>query len=304
MFTHELDPFQMYFTLFFLLGLNPHVSFTNQPKKLSKLLTMIPRLVAILCNIYIAYRDCENISFDKIANIFGRVVLIIGAIANLTAIFENLYNAQNSHQILSEISTVINILKMYLNIEYSYKLAKKTLNRKLVLLITVIVLGSTIKYYIEATNGINRTFSILWAISTFFKYIHLFHLSFYIEFLRFTMKSLNEKLTNKVNNSQAYWYHGQKNKLWHDLHYMKTVYLRLLNVAHEVNSLFGWFLVICMLETSSTAVFNAYWEFDLLAHAAFKQILRKYRFIFHSHFICRIEFKNENFIFYKDSVKK
>lgn len=280
MFAPELKPFQIYFTLFFLFGLNPFVSFANEQKRQSKLLIVIPRLVAVLCNISIAYRECKNFPLDTVATIFGRLVLVSGAVVNLIAIFENLFHAHLVYQIFSEISAVINILRICLNINYSHKLMKKSLNRRLTIHIVIIVLGSTIKFYVETTNGIECTLSVLWTISNVIEYMHLFHLSFYIEFIRFILKSLSEKLADKMINCQTYWYHGQNNELWHSLHHMKSVYLKLWNVSQKVNALFGWFLVICMLETTSTAVFNAYWEYDLLTHAAARKLARKYHFHF------------------------
>lgn len=78
-----------------------------------------------------------------------------------------------------------------------------------------------------------------------------------------------------MNDRKNYWYHGQRNELWHELHYMKSIYLRLWNISQKVNSLFGWFLVTCMFEMAITAVYNVCWEFDLLKRAAGKQIPRK-----------------------------
>lgn len=276
MITPQLNPFQIYFDVFFLFGLNSFVSFTSDHKRLPKLLSALPRLIAILGNIYIAYRECDNFPYNRVDDIFGRVALMCVVIVNLTAILENLCSAQTMNQILCEISIVIDILKTCLNIEYTHKVVKKALNQKLVSHMAVIVLGASIKYYVETINGKNLIFSSLWAICNTIKYIHLLHLEFYVEFIRYALSSLSEKLANKINDRQIYWYHGQRNELWHDMHYMKAVYLRLCNISQKVSSLFGWFLVVCMLETTTTAVYNVYWEFNLLKYAAGKQIPRKY----------------------------
>lgn len=284
----QLNSFQIYFNVFYLTGLNSFVSFTNKQKRLPKLLIVLPRLIAILGNAYIAYRECDNFPYNRVYEIFGRFVLICVVIVNLTAIFENLYCVQIVQQILCEISTVIDILKTCLNIECLHKMMEKSLNQKLISHAMVIVLSATIKYYVETINGKNLIFSILWAICNTIKYIHLLHLEFYIEFIRYALKSLSEKLANKINDRQLYWYHGQRNELWHDMHYTKSIYLRLWNISQKVNSLFGWFLVICMLETTSTAVYNVYWEFNLLKYAAGRQIPRKYEFNHYLLFLCSI----------------
>lgn len=221
------------------MGLNSFISFKNEQKRLPKLLTALPRLAACLGNFYIAYRECDNFPYDRIDDIFGRFVLICGALVNLTAVIENLRNAKIVKQIMCEISTVINILETCLNIKYSLKMVKRSLNRKLITHGTVIVLSSIIKYYIETIHGKRLTFSILWAICNVIKYIHLLHLEFYIEFIRHALKSLSAKLTNKMTDQPNYWYHGQKDELWHDLHYMRSVYLRLWNISQKANALFG-----------------------------------------------------------------
>lgn len=166
----QLNPFQIYFTVFFLFGLNSFVSFTNRQKRLPKLLIVLPRLTAILGNIYIAYRVCDKFP-NSIEDIFGRFVLLCGVVVNLTAVIENLCSVQIVQQILCEISTVINILETCLNIKYSHKMVKKSLIRKLKIHAMVIVLSSMIKYYIETIHGKKLTFSILWAVCNTIKLI-------------------------------------------------------------------------------------------------------------------------------------
>lgn len=275
---HQLNPFRTYFIVFYLFGLNSFVSLANDQKKLCKTLVLLPRIAAVLGNVYIVYLERENFPHD-IDDIFGRSLLISGPILNLIAIFESLYNSQLVQQILSEISTVINILEIFLKIEYSHKMMKKSLNRKLAMLLAVITMGSIIKFYVETNTGKKPTISVLWTISNVFKYIHLFHLLFYIEFIKFGLESLSEKLAHKMNDRQIFWFHGQRNELWSEMHSMKSVYLRLWNVSQKVNTLFGWFLVVCMLEMASTVVYNVYWEYDLLKSASDKQVPRKYHFI-------------------------
>lgn len=272
----QLSLFQAYFSVFFLIGLNSFVSFTDEPKSLPKWLIAIPRLIAILANIYIGYRECDNFPYNRAEDIFGRIALICVVFVNLTAIFENLFSVQLLQQILSEISTVIDIMRTCLNIENTLEMVKISLNQKLVSHATLIVLSASIKYYVEAINGKNLIFSIMWAICNTIKYIHLLHLEFYIEFIRHALSSLSGKLAHKMNDRQVYWYHGQRKELWQDMHYMKSVYQRLCSISQKVSSFFGWFLVALMLECTLTVVYNVYWEFNLLKYAAGKQIPRKY----------------------------
>lgn len=282
--TPQLKSLQIYFIVFYLFGLNSFVSLSSDQKKLCKLLVFLPRIAAILGNVCIVYIECEHLPRDydgTVLYIFGRSLLITGPTLNLIAIFESLYNVQSVQQILSEISTVIIILKIHLKMEYSHEMLKKSLNRKLAMPLAVITVGSIIKFYVEINTGKRPTISFLWTVSNVFKYIHLFHMLFYIDFIRFALKSLCEKLANKMNDRQIFWFHGQRNELWSEMHSMKSVYFRLWNVSQNVNSLFGWFLVVFMLEMASTVVYNVYWEYVLFKLADDKQVPRKYNLNVH-----------------------
>ena len=274
----QLKPFQIYYTVFFLFGLNSFISFKNIHKKRCKLITVSLRLIAISINAYIAYRECKDFEYSVYAHIFGYGVLIFVVCVNFTAIFESFVNQKSMCKILKELSSILKTLETYLNIKYPDQAVNVSLNRKIIIHFTIIVAGTVIKYYVEVANNLDPSISLFWTISNVIKYIHLLHVMFYIDFIKFTLASLSEKLSSKMNDPQIYWYHGQNNEFLQIMRHIKTVYFKLWNVSQLVNSLFGWFLVVLMFEATTTAIFNVYWSFAFVRFSMSNQIPRKYIF--------------------------
>lgn len=272
----KLKPFQIYFTVFFLFGLNSFVSFENIHKKRSKFIIIPLRLFAIFINAYIIYQECVNIEYTKYSQIFGYGVLISVVVVNLTGIFENLYHLQLMYKILRELSWILKTFETYLNIKYPYQAVKASLNRKIAIYSTIIAVGTMLKYYVEIICGLNPSLSIFFTISNVIKYIHLLHVMFYIDFMQFALASLSVKLANKINDRQILFYHGQKNDFLQFMCHIKSVYFKLWNVSQKLNSLFGWFLVVLMFESTTTAIFNVYWSFEIVRLSTVNEVSRKY----------------------------
>lgn len=271
----KLSSFQIYFTVFFLFGLNSFVSFRNIHQKHSKFKIIPLRLVAIFINAYIVYQQCEHFEYTKYSHVLGYGVLICVAGVNLTAIFENLYRLQSMYKILHELSWILKTLETYLKIKYPYRKVKVSLNRKIAIYSTIIAVGSMLKYYVETVYDLNRSMSYLWSISNVIKYIHMLHVMFYIDFIKFALASLSEKLANKMNARQIFFYHGQKNEFLQIMCHIKSVYFKLWTVSKKLNALFGWFLVVLMFESTTTAIFNVYWLFELVRNSKANQVPRK-----------------------------
>lgn len=280
MITSRLKPFQIYYTIFFLFGLNSFVSFANIHKRRSKFIIIPLRLVVIAVNAYIGCRECMVFEYTRYSHIFGYGVLICVVVVNLVAIVENLYHLQTVCKILQDISWILKALETYLNIKYPYQAVKVSLNRKIAAYSTIIMVATTIKHSYEMFYKLNTAMSIYWSISNAIKFIHLLHVMFYIEFMKFTLTSLSEKLAKKVNDRQMYWFHGQKNEFLRLMCHMKSVYFKLWNVSQKVNSLFGWFFVALMFESTTTAIYNVYWSFEIARQSARSEVPRKYLHVF------------------------
>lgn len=274
----RLKPFQIYYTIFFLFGLNSFVSFENIHGKRLKFIVIPLRLVAISINAYIGYRECSVFEYQRYSHIFGYGVLICVVVLNLIAIFENLYHLQLVYKILQEISSILKILETFLNIKYPYQAVKVSLNRKIFAYCAIISVTTMIKYTFEFVYGLDTVISIFWSISNAFKFIHLLHVMLYIDFIKFTLASLSEKLTKKINDRQIYWFRGRKNEFLRLMCHIKSVYFKLWNVSQKVNTLFGWFFVVLMFESTTTAIYNVYWSFEIVRLSSIYEVPRKYNF--------------------------
>lgn len=280
----KLKPFQIYYTIFFLFGLNSFVSFENMHKKRSKLTVISSRLVVIFVNVYIGYRECAVFEYTRYSHIFGYGVLICVTIVNLIAVFENLYHLQFAHKILYDISSIIKTLETHLNIKYPYRAVKVSVNRKIIAYTLILGLATMTKYLFEITYKLDTVMSIFWSISNVIKFIHLVHVMFYIDFMKYALTSLSEQLTKKMNDRQIYWFRGQKNEFLRLMCHTKSVYFKLWNVTQKVNSLFGWFFVVLMIESTTTAIFNMYWSFEIVRLSTSYEVPRKYIIFFNSAF--------------------
>lgn len=274
----KLKPFQIYYTIFFLFGLNSFISFENVHRKRSKFLILSLRFIVISINSYIGYRECKAFEYTRYSHIFGYGVLIFVVVVNLVAVFENAYHLQVVFKILQELSAILKILDTYLNINYPYRAMKCLLNRKIAAYFVIIVVTTATKYAYEVYYNLESTMSIFWSISNAIKFIQLIHVVFYIDFMKCVLKSLSEKLAKKINDRQSYWFRGEKNEFLRLLCHIKSVYFKLWNVSQKMNTLFGWFLVVLMFESTTTAIYNVYWIFEIVRHSKNYELPRKYVF--------------------------
>lgn len=281
----KLQAFQSYFTITFIFGLNPYVLFVDVHKTLPKVLVLLPRLINIIVNTCIGIELYEPLDIVQYFDVFGHFVLIFVVCVNYVAIFENWWNIHLMRQILNALASIINRWEKSLSIKYPIKVFKQSLNRKIALQITVIAIGSLIKHIIEIGSGRPWVYSFLFGISNLIKCAHLFHLVFYIDFIKLALASLNEKVTSVTIGRHIYSCYKRDSELLFMMRQLKFVHFKLWRASQKINSLFGWFLVAFMCETVSTVIFNGYWEFLLTKGSdPFYQLPRKYlhQFLFTS----------------------
>lgn len=274
----KLKPFQIYYTIFFLFGLNSFVSFENIHRKQSKFVVIFLRLVVISINSYIGYRECEAFEYTRYSHIFGYGVLIFVVVVNLITVFENVYHLQVFYKILQELSSILKTFETYLNIKYPYRAMKHSLNRKIAAYSAILVVTTATKFSYEMFYKLESAMSIYWSISNAIKFIQLIHVVFYIDFVKYALASLSETLAKKVEDRQIYWFRGEKNEFLRLMCHTKSVYFKLWNVSQKVSSLFGWFFVALMFESTTTAIYNVYWSFEIVRLSRSYEVPRKYLF--------------------------
>lgn len=276
----NLKPFQVSFTIFYIFGLNPLISFADIRKRRSKILSILPRILNILVNAYFIYKLCEQVKNSTFLQIYARFALICVICVNAVGIFENLCNLRLTHQILQALSFTINSLEMALEVKYPFNALKKATVRKIVQQLMVVLVGSLIKYSVESINGVGWKKSVYWAISTVIKCVNLCHLTFYVDFMKFALASLNRRLVMLMIGNKTNWCHKGIKDLQFIVRQIKLIHFKLWHVSQCVNRLFGWFLVTYVIETASTSVYDIFWAFVLADQTDDQHIyiLRKYLF--------------------------
>lgn len=278
----NLQSFQSYFTLFYVFGLNPYVSFKTVNKTDSKLAAFLPRVVNITVHACIIYIFCVQLNFTTFLNVYARSVLICVIFANSVAVFENVYNSRIAYQLLQTISFTIYNLEISLHVKYPYKSFKKSVDRKFLLQIAVILVASIVKYFVESINGNDWKKSALWAVSNMIQCVNLFHFAFYLDFIKFVLVSLNRKVMIPTIGKHIHCSSNDRNELLYLMRQIKLIHFQLGHVSRCVNCLFGWFLVMYVIETMLSVIYNIFWSFSL-GHQLDGQIisiLRKYSLTF------------------------
>lgn len=274
----NLRPFQIYFTVFYILGINPFVSFTDVHKKHSKFILFLPRMLNLSALSIIIYKFCEQLNYSTFLLIYARFVLISVICVNSVAIVEKLYNWRSTRHILETMSLTIDHLDTFLQIKYPFESFKKSIERKLLFQIMVILVTSTMKHYADSIGGTGWKNSVYWAITNSIQTVTVFHLTFFMDFIECVLVSLNRRVAMKMMNRNINWCHGESEELLYVVRQIKLVYFKLCRMSQCVNCLFGWFSIAYVIQTVSSAVYNVFWAFSIADQPDVQLVLiiRKY----------------------------
>lgn len=266
----KLQPFQIYFTILYLFGLNSFISFSDQREKQSSVLTYSLRILNILVNVFIVFTTHINFHYARSFISFAHMALAIEICINFVAIFENMYNLYLTRQILHTISFTIKAYESSFKVEFPYASIQTSIKWKCLAMI-IAILSRLISHY----TLLGALKNISWTIFNLLRSVHLLHLIFYIEFVRTIITGLSQSVLRlPSNNNYKDWLHVMCK--------IKLIYLKLWRITQMVNSLFGWFLVTFILEISTKLIYYAYYIFVYVNNCRDCQlcILRKYLSIF------------------------
>lgn len=274
----KLQPFQIYFTALYVLGLNSGISFIEPHKKRSRALTHSLRMFNIFVNLFIVYTTSVQFHYARSFLLLVHLGLVSEMGINFVAVFENWFNFHSSRQILQTISFTIKAIESSSKVEFPYVSIVKSIKIKLTLIIltTLLRVVSHYKYFNPLQN-----FS--WSIFYFLKGAHLLHLIFYIEFVRITITGLSQNVLLLASDSSSQWQRNEAKELLHLMRKIKLIYLKLCRIARIANSLFGWFLVSLMVEMTTKLIYYAYFVFvySNSCGGCYLCVLRKYLFCIH-----------------------
>lgn len=248
--------------IFYIFGFHSFFKLTRTHKTPIKIIILLPRLLNICVNLFIIYELSEKYQTYSVLLIYARSAIVFLIIMNVVAVGENVWNSQTAHQILQTMSITIDSLKTSLNIKYPYHSLIKSVYWKMIIQFLVIVVGWILKCSVESVNVTVWKKGALWAISNVIKCVNLFHLIFYIDFMTFTLQSLNHRVV-MLMITKISWCNNQSTELLHAIRQMKFIHFKLCHVSRCINSLFGWFLVIYVIETILSTTYDVFLAFVL-----------------------------------------
>lgn len=279
---NNLQPFQFYFTIFYLLGINAYVSFTEINKKCSKVMCILPRILNISIGLMVFRQIGESSEKDwnRLAFLSVVYVMIRKQFSTLVSVGENLFHIRLMRQTVKTLSFTIQVLKCSLNIEFPYKTFKRTIEKKLLLQMVLILVATVTKYIFLSTLRNLWAWRIEYAIYNVIKCANIFFVTFYVDFMTFTLKSLNGKLINMTSERNIFWCQEKHQKWLYIVHQMKLIHFQLWKISRNVNTMFGWFLIALMVELTTTSASQVLWAFTMVTNTDDVQFLRKYFIVF------------------------
>lgn len=255
---YRLKPFQSFFTILYVLGLNPFISFHNINKRPSKVISFFLRFINVVESLLVIYLTNIAWRHAKWFAIFVHLSFTFDVCINLIAVFENLSNFNATYRILQTVSIVIELFVTTFAANFPYNTIKKSIKWKFLIIMSTVFLKFLGH---RGTNPKKLIINILWTIFNTISNFHLLHLIFYIEFMKCILLGLSEKIVKLTNHTRVYWRH-EKTKEWMNMiHRIKLIHFKLWRIARAVNSLFGWFLFSFMMEQATNFIFYAYYIF-------------------------------------------
>lgn len=244
------------FTIFYIFGLNSYISFNEPIKKRSIRILYLPRIINFgLPTFVIAY--CIYTELFTFQNMLFFNMLIYTA---YVAFFESIIHVSGSFRgNLQIMCNAINRLEMNLKMKYPLNVIQKSFRRKFTLQIAIILGGYLFKYLIPSEVNISPILDVTLTLTILYKCIHLFHAIIYVDFIKFTLMCMCQKIvmvksevSRKVGDKSM-----QRNMRM--MRQIKLIHFKLWHIAERVNQQFGWFLTVFPIDAVSTITHSIYW---------------------------------------------
>ena len=268
----KLKQLRNHFNIYYVLGLNSFVSLENRRSKCYLFVQFLPRTLVVCVHLILMYTTIAkrnpNASF-----IHGALMNIAIIFTSFMAIIENVKNSKDFFVMLKMMNYTINDLEMGLQIEYPFKIFKAKVQRNYLLTILLIVVGVLVRQFIVSKIGMDPINNILTAFNFLFKYSYVLQITFYIDFVQYTLIGLNAKLST----FKSVWPSDETKNSLYFMRQIKLIHFKVWHISHRVQLIFGWFLVIFVIEIMALSTFSVYWVFLFTEDATNRiSVLRKY----------------------------
>lgn len=257
----KLKTFQNYFSIVFIFGLNPYISFDTVDKQFRKLFycTSVLNLTVTFVVLTAFYRHIFIESKFSIAYLFP-IPSIIPNIIIVTGAFRQPHTC---HIISRMFCRLINYLENNLNVKFSIEQFEKVFRKKFLYHFTVLITTFIFKliFTVKTTYNLKLTTDILIFVIFTFELVQNILIVFYIDFVNFLIKSLIERLTVVERDLDLMPKSIKCMETIRILLRVKRFHFKLIHCVERINSRFGWFMVFSMLGKLSEFTFSALWVF-------------------------------------------
>lgn len=250
--------------IFFIFGLSPFVSYDNKRNITSKCLSILIRLLnisLITCFVFSTlYFVSVNKSFDNMSfQIYTRFTLVCTVCTCLVTFFENLCNLQLARRTFQAMSNTINSLELFFGIQFPYKSLIKWIRWKIWLQTFCLFSVAFVKIILIKYEDMFVKRDIAYFIIHIIKCLQLTHFLFYVDFIKYSLISLNEKIGAFENNRRVLWLDTGNLNMLFILRHIKHIHSEICHVSRCVNYLFGWFLVIKVIDLCMMTICYGFW---------------------------------------------
>lgn len=238
---------------------------------------ILPRILNISIGVIVfrTYGESSANEWDRFPFLSIIILMVRKQFSTTVSVWENLCHIRPMRQTLKSLSFIIQALKCSLNIDFPYKTFKRTIQHKIVLQIMFVLVRSLTKLIRLSNLRSLWAWRIEYAIFSVIKSTNICYVIFYVDFMTFTLQSLNNKLTKMMSERNIFWCQQEYQKWLHIVHQIKMIHFKLWKIARNVNSMFGWFLVALMIELTTTSASEVFWAFTMANNTDDDHFLRK-----------------------------
>lgn len=243
-----------------MFGISPFISFKKCELKLPFLSQYLPRVMAMIAGIFIAYclSDHSLTTFNSTMFYFLMSSFIY------IAFCESLSVWRSFHVTWQIMCLIISNMETALQVEYPSKVIERDFWIKFALLISINVIKFIVKIFIDANIGLSWIQDMAIIIIFFYKYIYLLHVIIYIDFIKHTLSGLRRKTAMVKSEIDCNKRIKDAQENIHLMHHIKLIHFKLWHIAQRVNKQFGWFLAAFPIDMVSTSTHSLYWIFVVL----------------------------------------
>lgn len=236
--------FHNYFTCFSIFGVAPKNLSIHSGWSFLNIGPFALHALCLIVHICVIYRD-EYFSNTSTWYYFGRITAIL---PNAVCILDILMGARDIDDILLRLNGVNTYFKRFIRVTVNLKRLKCSIKIKCVFCVLFVVLPHFLKIFF-ISPVLSTTFTVFAAILIVYRTSAIFILIILLEYTNFLMFSLNKHLTEVSDLLQL------NASVWESIHLLRharTVHFKMYKIIVAINSRFGWFLMVFLLDMFCT----------------------------------------------------